>query len=251
VVDDPMTRAWSRNRLLAAIPAGEVALLRPYAHLVQLGHGEVLFEPEQDVVNTHFPLLGTLAALVVVLEDGRIAEAATMGYEGAIGGIVSAGEKPAFARAVIEVGGGAVRIETARIEKAKLRSPAIRDLFSRYADALLAQILQSVTCNAVHTLQQRYARWLLMTQDRIGSPELRLTQEAIGEMLGVHRATVIRVARGFQTEGTISYGRGRITILDRRGLEATTCECYEAVVRHYARILPLAARKQPRRRNLE
>lgn len=198
----------------------------------------MLFEPEQDVVLTHFPLTGTMTALVVVLEDGRTAEAATIGHEGAIGGIVSAGHKPAFARAVTEIAGQAIRIETARLEQAKDRSRSIRDLFARYADALLAQILQSVTCNAVHSLQQRFSRWLLMTEDRVGSPELPLTQEVIAEMLGAHRATVIRIARALQDAGIIEYGRGRVTIIDRPALETASCECYAAVARHFTRVFP-------------
>lgn len=213
-------------------------MFRPHAQVVELSHREVLFEPEEDVVLTHFPVTGTMTALVVVLEDGRTAKAATIGHEGAIGGIVSAGHKPAFARAVTEIAGPALRIETARLEHAKDRSRAVRDLFSRYADALLAQVLQSVTCNAVHSLPQRFARWLLMTQDRVGSPELPLTQEVIADMLGAHRATVIRVARTLQDANIIEYGRGRVTVLDRRALENASCECYEAVTRHFARVLP-------------
>jgi CRP-like cAMP-binding protein len=205
---------------------------------VQLEQGQILFEPEEDVVITHFPLTGTMAALVLVLEDGRAAEAATIGREGAVGGIVSGGHKPAFARAVTEIAGLAVRIETARIKVAKERSAAVRGLFDRYADALLAQILQSVTCNAAHSLQQRFARWLLMTQDQVGSADIPLTQETIGEMLGVHRTSVMRVARALQDQRLIQYRRGRLTIADRAGLEQTACECYRAVARHSKGVVP-------------
>src|SRR5712671_2029795 len=219
MVDQNVRRHWSGNRLLAAVPAIDRALLEPHAEFVELAPGQVLFEPEQDVVITHFPLTGTMAALVVTLEDGNAAEAASIGREGAIGGIVSAGHKPAFARAVTVIAGPAMRIETARIEAAKDKSPVIRALFERYADALLAQILQSATCNAIHSPQQRLARWLLMTHDRVGSAELPLTQETIGEMLGVHRTTVIRVAKSLQSQGVIRYARGRVTITNRTGLE--------------------------------
>jgi hypothetical protein len=119
VPDDDVSRIWSRNRLLAAIPVADRDLLEPHLQLVELAPGQVLFEPEEDVVITHFPLTGTMAALVVALEDGRMAEAATIGREGAIGGIVSAGHKPAFARAVTVIAGPALRIETARIEAAR------------------------------------------------------------------------------------------------------------------------------------
>jgi CRP-like cAMP-binding protein len=238
VADENVRRLWSANRLLAAVPAVDCALLEPYAQLVQLAHRQVLFEPEEDVVITHFPLTGTMAALVVVLEDGTTAEAASIGREGAIGGIVSGGHKPAFARAVTEIAGAAIRIETARIEVAKQRSSVVRDLFARYADALLAQALQSAVCNVFHPMQQRFARWLLISQDRVDSNELPLTQEYLARMLGAHRSTVIRVARPLQEGGVIRYSRGRITILNRAKLEKAACECNAAVVRHFERVLP-------------
>ena len=240
MVDENVRRHWSQNRLLAAVPVTDRALLEPHIELVELAQGQVLFELEEDVVITHFPLTGTMAALVVVLEDGRTADAVSIGREGAIGGIVSAGHKPAFARAVTQIAGPALRIETAQIEIAKQRSFVVRDLFARYADALLALVLQSVVCNAFHPMQQRLARWLLMTQDRIASNDLRLTQEYLAQMLGVHRSTVIRVARSLQNDGVIRNVRGHLTVLNRAKLEQASCECYGAVVRHYERILRLA-----------
>ena len=240
MADENVRRHWSRNRLLAAVPAIDRAMLEPHAQFVELAQGQVLFEPEEDVVITHFPLTGTMAALIVVLEDGRTAEAASIGREGAIGGIVSAGHKPAFTRAVIQIAGPAFRVETARIEVAKQRSSVVRDLFDRYADVLLAQVLQSVVCNAFHPMRQRLARWLLMTQDRIASNELPLTQEYLAQMLGVHRSTVIRVARLLQNDGVIRSARGRLTVVNRAKLEKASCECYGAVAGHYERILRLA-----------
>jgi len=250
VTGDDVRRRWSGNRLLAAVPVVERRLIEPHVQFVELAHRQVLFEPEEDVITTHFPLRGAMAALVVTLEDGKTAEAASIGREGAIGGIVSAGHKPAFARAVTVIAGPALRIDTARIELAKEKSTVVRELFERYADALLAQVLQSVTCNAVHSQQQRLARWFLMTQDRVGSAELPLTQEIIGEMLGVHRSTVIRVARSLQRQGLIRYERGRVAIMDRAGLEQIVCECYGAIVRHFKRIVPTSksSRKTAQRR---
>jgi DNA-binding transcriptional regulator YhcF (GntR family) len=229
MVDQNVRRHWSGNRLLAAVPANDRALLEPHAEFVELAPGQVLFEPEEDVVITHFPLTGTMAGLIVVLEDGRTAEAASIGREGAIGGIVSAGHKPAFCRAVTQIAGPALRIETARIEVAKQRSLVVRDLF-----------MQSVVCNAFHPMRQRLARWLLTTQDRIASDEFSLTQEYLAQMLGVHRSTVIRVARLLQKDGVVRSARGRLTVLNRPKLEKASCECYGAVARHYERILRLA-----------
>lgn len=244
MVDENVRSHWSGNRLLAAVPAIDRAILEPHAAFVELAQGKVLFEPGEDVVITHFPLTGTMAALVVILEDGRTAEAASIGREGAIGGIVSAGHKPAFARAVTQIAGPALRIETARIEVAKQRSFVVRDLFARYADALLAQVLQSVVCNAFHPMHQRLARWLLTTQDRIASNELPVTQEYLAQMLGVHRSTVIRAAQSLQNDGVIRNARGRLTVLNRAKLEKASCECYGAVARHYERILRLAEKQR-------
>jgi CRP-like cAMP-binding protein len=251
VADNRVRRCWLDNRLLGAVPVADRFLLEPHMQVVALAQGQVLFEPEEDVVITHFPLTGTMIALVVALEDGRMAEAASIGREGGVGGIVSLGHKPAFTRAVTIIAGSALRIETARIEIAKEKSFAIRELFARYADALMAQTLQSVTCNAVHSPQQRLARWLLMTHDRVGSAELPLTQETIGEMLGVHRTTVIRVAKLLQDKGLIRYGRGRVAMTNRHGLEQVVCECYGAVVRHFKRTVPETklGQKSSRRRN--
>jgi CRP-like cAMP-binding protein len=240
MADENVRRHWSGNRLLAAVPAIDRAVLEPHLEFVELAQGQVLFEPEEDVVITHFPLTGTMAALIVVLEDGRTAEAASIGREGAIGGIVSAGHKPAFTRAVNQIAGPAFRVETARIEVAKQHSSVVRDLFDRYADVLLAQVLQSVVCNAFHPMRQRLARWLLMTQDRIASNELALTQEFLAQMLGVHRSTVIRAARLLQNDGVVRSARGHLTIANRAKLEKASCECYGAVALHYERILRLA-----------
>ncbi|HYF54877.1 MAG TPA: Crp/Fnr family transcriptional regulator [Salinarimonas sp.] len=226
------------NRLIASLKPQDLSVLEPFLDPVLLSRGEVLFEPGDDVVATYFPAAGTMASLVVPMADGRAVEAASIGREGAVGGIVSAGNKPAFARAVVQMPGTALRIEAARLDEAKDRSKTLRDLFARYADALLAQVLQSVACNALHTIEQRYGRWLLMTQDRVGGSELELTQEFLSEMLGVQRTTVTAAARTLQDRGVIQYRRGRITILDRPRLERLSCECHETVRRHYDRVMP-------------
>lgn len=236
--ENAVARRFGENRLLAALRAADRALLEPHLQLVDLAYGDVLFEPGDDVVQTHFPLPGVMASLVVLMSDGRGTETATVGCEGAIGGIVSAGHKPAFARASVQLAGPALRIDTVRLEEAKQRSASLRDLFSRYADALLAQVLQSVACNALHTMEGRLCRWLLSTQARVGGDELALTQETLAEMLGVHRATMIRVARPLQERGLIRYRRGRIRFLDQAGLEEAACECHGTVARHFARVLP-------------
>jgi CRP-like cAMP-binding protein len=157
-----------------------------------------------------------------------------------VGGIVSEGHKPAFGRALVQVGGEALAINTSHLEAAKTGSPRFGDLFSRYADALLAQMMQSIACNALHRVEERCARWLLSTQDRVGDKVIHLTQESLAEMLGVQRTTVTGVTSLLQSRGLIRAHRGRVEIVDRDGLERAACECYAAVENHFARLLPEA-----------
>jgi CRP-like cAMP-binding protein len=226
------------NRLLSSLKAADCALLRPFISQRTLGSGEVLFEPGDDVAITYFPCSGAMVSLRITSSDGKEVEAATIGREGAVGGIVSAGKKPAYARAIVQIGGPAYCIPTTRIEDAKCRSPAVHDLFCRYADVLLAQVMQSVACSALHAVEQRCARWLLATHDRVGQTTIPLTQEALADMLGVRRTTISAVAKSLQERGAIRYVRGRVDIISRKRLLQAACECYEAVESHFARILP-------------
>ena len=226
------------NRLLGALGARDFAVLEPHLEPVALARGKVLFEPGDDVHTTYFPCQRTMVSLLIVTRDGREVEAATIGRESAVGGIVSEGHKPAFGRAVVQVPGSAFVIATSHLEAAKLGSTRFGDLFSRYADALLAQMMQGVACNALHSVEERCARWLLATHDRAGDHIIQLTQESLAEMLGVQRTTVSAVTSSLATRGLIKTLRGRVQILDRKGLERVACECYEAVEGHFARVLP-------------
>ena len=226
------------NRLLAGLAAPDRAALAPHLEAVSLSRGEVLFHPGDEVEQIHFPCGSTVVSLVTVLADGRAAEAATIGREGAVGGIVSGGSKPAFCRAAAQIAGPALRLEAARLETAKGASAALRDRFARYADCLVAQLQQSVVCNAVHPLEARLCRWLLTTQDRVGDADLPLTQDALAEMLGTRRSTVTPVAGELQRRGLIAYRRGRVRVLDRAGLQRAACECHAALRRHFDRVAP-------------
>lgn len=226
------------NRLLGALGARDFAVLEPHLESVTLPRGKVLFEPGDDVHTTYFPCQRTMVSLLIVTRDGREVEAATIGREGAVGGIVSEGHKPAFGRAVVQVPGSAFAIATSHLEAAKLGSSRFGDLFSRYADALLAQMMQGVACNALHSVEERCARWLLATHDRAGDHIIQLTQESLAEMLGVQRTTVSAVTSNLASRGLIKTLRGRVEILDRKGLERVACECYDAVEDHFARVLP-------------
>lgn len=226
------------NRLLGALRSRELDRLTPYLRKVDLERDTLLFDCGEDVTTTHFPCHATMISLLVVSQDGHEVEVANVGREGAIGGIVSAGFKPAYGRAVVRVPGFAFCIPTARLEDAKTQSPPLADLFARYADVLLAQMMQSTACNALHGVEQRYCRWLLSAHDRAGDEPLRLTQETLAQMMGVQRTTVTAVARSLQDQGVIAAGRGRIEILDRPALERRACECHDAVERHFQRMMP-------------
>jgi CRP-like cAMP-binding protein len=227
----------ARNRLFAALTEFDRELLRPHLVVQTLTRGQVLVEAGDDVTKCYLPCGGTVASLVAALPDGAVAETASIGREGAVGGIVSLGHKPAFARAVVMIQGPALCLDCERLEDLKAQSASLRDMIARYADCLLAQVLQSVACNAIHPLEQRFCRWLLHFHDRAENDEVPLTQEMLAEMLGVQRTTVTAVAAALQAKGMIRTLRGRIAVNDRDGLETTACCCHATVVSHFDRVL--------------
>lgn len=226
------------NRILARLPQGAFDTIAPHLEIVDLQIGACLFEPGDRVGHAYFPLGGLVVAVVLPMRDGKAVEAATIGREGALGGVVSLGLQPAFARAVVQIGGRAARIPLGRLEDGKRAAPRLHDVLLRYTDCFTAQVLQSVGCATLHPLEARCARWLLTMQDRLQQPELPLTQEALAEMFGVARTYVTRIASALQSRGAISYRRGLIRVERRAVLEEATCECYGAVRRHFDRVLP-------------
>lgn len=228
----------SANRLLAALRPDALAELAPILSLVELAQDSVLFDAGDDVEATYLPCGTTLCSLLVVTADGQEIEAANVGREGALGGVVSAGFKPAYGRAVVRTAGRAFAAPIHRLEEVKARVPAVAELFARYADVLIAQMMQTVACNALHPIDQRTCRWLLAAHDRAGDAPIRLTQETLAQMLGVQRTTISAVARGLQDAGIIHIGRGRVEVLDRPGLERRACECHDAVEAHFRKVLP-------------
>jgi CRP-like cAMP-binding protein len=229
------------NRLLGALSESDFALIEPHLKSVPLSRGQVLFEPGDDVAYTHFPCEGAVTAIMIMNEDGRLVEAATIGREGAIGGIVSQGHKPAFGCGVVHIPGRALRLHSDRLEEAKQRSPRIADLFARYADYLLAQVMQFASCNALHSVEQRLCKALIMAQDRTGEDMLDFTQQALADSLGVQRTSVTGTAKALEDRGLIRNRRGRIQVTDRDGLEALACGCYDAIEEHFDRLLPKVA----------
>lgn len=225
------------NLLLKALSPDDRALLAPYLERWEHQRGEVIFSAGSEVGFVTFPCEFTVITLVIEMADGRSAQTATVGREGAVGGVVSNGGLPASANAVVQIPGPALRIDVRRLQEAKRRSETLRNLFTRYSDCLLAQVLQAVACNALHPIEQRCMRWLMTLQDRLDTPVLPVTQEVLAAMLGVQRTYLTRILRSLQDQGLIAIGRGRITILNRTEVEAAACECHASVKRHFETVL--------------
>jgi CRP-like cAMP-binding protein len=220
--------AFSGNRLLATFPPQLREAVRDQIEIVTLATGDTVLQRGEAVESSIFPFGTTMISMIIELGDGRSVEVASIGKEGAVGGIVSCGHAPAFARARVIVAGEAARVPMHVIEQAKAGSGHMRNLFCRFSDFLLSQIMQSVACNSFHSIEQRAARWLLTAQDRAGS-RIELTQEALSALLGVQRTTVNAVARQLVDEGLITTSRGAMSVVDRAGLERAACECHDRV----------------------
>lgn len=223
-----------RNRLLRALPAAEYDALLPDLHAVTPAHGAVLFEARARIAHVYFPQ-GCVVSLLVEAGDGPAVEVGLVGNEGMVGLSVFLGGRTATTRAVLQVPDGAWRMSAAAFLRALARGPALRRLMQAYARTLLGQVAQGAACNQRHAVAQRCARWVLMAHDRVGGDRFLLTQEFLGQMLGVQRPTVSLAARSLQTLGVIRYSRGRVTVTDRAGLEAASCGCYAVIEADYAR----------------
>jgi CRP-like cAMP-binding protein len=228
--------AFSGNRLLSTFPTELRELVEAKMQMVELDIGATVLRRGVDVSHSLFPFGSTMVSLVVDLEDGRSVEVTSIGREGAVGGIISCGHIPAFTRAEVMVAGPAAKVPMDVIEEVKGRSAHLRNLFCRYSDYLLAQIMQTVACNSFHPIEARAARWLLTAHDR-GGNRLELTQESLAGLLGVQRTTINAVARELQDEGLITTRRGIIEVHDRAGLERRSCECYDRVERFFGDIV--------------
>lgn len=228
--------AFAGNRLLSTFPSDARALLEPYGEPVELELGDIVLSRGQRTEASVFPVAQTMISMSVEMSDGRSVEVASIGREGAVGGIVSCGHAPAFSRAAVLVGGPAYRVEMAALESAKQKSPFVANIFCRFSDYLLAQVMQSVACNAFHSIPERAAGWLLRAQDRAGD-RIELTQEAFAGLLGVQRTTVNAVIRTLQDEGLITTGRGVVRVVDRAGLKRRACDCYNALERHFGAVI--------------
>ena len=225
-----------RNRLLQMLPATEYERLLSQTETVCLPVKTVLYEAGEPITHVYFPQSGVIS-LVNVMSDGGVVEVGTVGNEGMAGLPVFLGAASSPTKAFSQVEGSAKRIEAPAFRHAIDEREELRTVLQRYTQALMSQMAQSVACNRLHTVEERLARWLLMTHDRAGTDQLALTQEFLSDMLGVRRAGVTVAAGALQKAGLISYRRGKITVLDRLGLEEASCECYRIVKSHFDRLL--------------
>lgn len=226
-----------KNRLLASLSPADFSLLSPHLMLVDLEKGRLICDPGDPVETIYFPH-DCVISLMTLMESGAAIESATIGREGAFGLAAALSPRQAMSRAIVQVPGRASRIAASTLADVCRRAPALPGLIDRHCDALFGHAIQSVACNALHSVEARFCRWLLTCRDRIDSDTISLTQEFLADMLGVQRTTVTAIAGALQTRGLISYRRGVVDILDRPGLEAAACECYDTVRQNYDRLLP-------------
>jgi len=228
-----------RNRLLASLPRSEYDVLAPHIESLHVAVRHSLSVRGEPIDYVHFPR-GAVMSIVVDMEGGEMVEGATIGHEGIVGLAVYLGDGTGTETAFCQVPGMTARVRTADFRAAVDRSPALQRILRRYALALMGQMTRTAGCNRAHPLEERCARWLLMTRDRVGEDEFSLTHEFLAAMLGVRRATVTVAAGMLQQAGLIDYRRGHMRILDRERLEAAACEDYRLTNAIYDQLLPSA-----------
>jgi CRP-like cAMP-binding protein len=231
-----MRQVAAGNRLIGALPKDVRARLGPKLEGVALALGDVIYEPGGLMDHVYFPTRAVVS-LIYTMEEGATAEMGLVGNEGVVGIALFMGGETTPNQAVAQVAGGALRMDAeAMLEEFRLGGPFQLALL-RYTQALITQISQTAVCNRLHPIEQRLCRWLLMTRNRVPSDEILMTHEFIAHMLGVRREGVTAAAHHLQKAGLIRYRHGHITILDREGLEAATCECYRVVKDEFDRLL--------------
>ena len=225
------------NHLLAALPRPEWARWLPQLELTDMPLGQVLYESGRTLDHVYFPTTA-IVSLLYVMENGASAEIAVVGNEGLVGISLFMGGGSTSSRAVVQSAGRGYRLAAQAMKEEFNQAGPVMHLMLRYTQALITQMAQTAVCNRHHTLDQQLCRWLLLSLDRLAGTELQMTQELIANMLGVRREGVTAAALSLQHAGLIRYARGRISVLDRPGLERRTCECYGVVKREYDRLLP-------------
>jgi CRP-like cAMP-binding protein len=228
------------NLLLNALSAVELKRIRSHLEPVDMPLGEVIYESGRQIGHVYFPT-DSIVSLLYVLENGASAEIAVVGNDGLVGISLFMGGETTPSRAVVQSAGHAYRMPGEIMKREFNRGGTMQHLLLRYTQALITQMAQTAVCNRHHSVDQQLCRWLLLSIDRLATPELTMTQELIANMLGVRREGVTEAAGKLQKAGVISYRRGHIQVLDRPKLEGLSCECYEVVRRESARLLPYVA----------
>jgi CRP-like cAMP-binding protein len=223
--------------LLRALPPADLQRWLQMLEPVEMPLGHVLYESGRTLSHVYFPTTA-IVSLLYVMENGASAEIAVVGHEGVVGISLFMGGESTPSRAVVQSAGHGLRLKASIIKQEFESAGPVMHLLLRYTQALITQMAQTAVCNRHHSLDQQLCRWLLLSLDRLQGSELVMTQELIANMLGVRREGVTEGALKLQKQGLIRYSRGRITVLDRPGLEQRTCECYAVVKREYDRLLP-------------
>ena len=226
----------NQNHLLAALPTAEFEPLVAHLELVPLLLGQMLYEPDMQLQHAYFPTT-SIVSLHYVMESGASAETAGVGNEGMVGISLFMGGDTTPSSAVVQTAGHAYRLERRRLKQAFDQAGLFQKVLLRYTQALMTQMAQTAVCNRHHSLEQQLCRWLLLTVDRLSGDELIMTQELVASMLGVRREGITEAAGNLQRAGLISYRRGHIAVLDRKGLEKNSCECYAVVKKEIDRLL--------------
>lgn len=226
-----------QNHLLASLPQADFDRLLPHLEAAPMPLGHSLYESGIQMRHVYFPTT-SIVSLLCVLENGASAEIAVVGNEGVVGVSLFMGGETTPSRAVVQSAGTAYRLKGQLLKDEFFRAGPMQHLLLRYTQSLLTQMAQTASCNRHHSLDQQLCRWLLLSLDRLNSNELVMTQELIANMLGVRREGVTEAAGNLQKAGLIRYHRGHITVLNRSGLEARSCECYAVVKRESDRLLP-------------
>ena len=225
------------NHLLVSLPDPEWERWQPLLEQVDMPLGHVLYESGKTLSHVYFPTTA-IVSLLYVMENGASAEIAVVGNDGLVGVSLFMGGGSTPSRGVVQSSGQGFRLKAKDMQEEFDRGGAVLHLLLRYTQALITQMAQTAVCNRHHTLDQQLCRWLLLSLDRLNGDDLLMTQELIANMLGVRREGVTEAATKLQNAGLIKYSRGRITVLNRAGLEKRSCECYAVVKKEYDRLLP-------------
>jgi len=226
------------NNLLRRLSDSDFGLIAPHVTRDVAKANDLLYNPGDDVEIVHFPCGPSLVSYIVPNEDGSDVEAILVGREGAVGGIVSEGYLPAYTRIMVKFGGPFVRLRVGKLNAAKAKSTTLRNVFARYSDCLLAQMFQSTACNAIHSVEQRTAKWIISAMERTeGDNVVMLTHEQLGALLGVSRSYTSRVIETFKAEGVLETRRGAILVRNPEALRIRACLCNESVKNHFEEVL--------------